>query len=267
MTYTRFRHRYHVNRFGMRSDDFPARKSAENEIRIMVFGDSVVNAGAAIPQSEIATEILRSKIAAETKRPVVVGNVSAKSWGPPNLLAYARHFGFLDADVVVIVLSSHDAFDIPDGRPVVGIDSDYPAKKPPFAMSELFFRYAVQLLPKGPAKPKPAPSEDDRRISMAALRELITLAKASGAEVLIAQHLERDEDPNSPLPGYRYIAEVAKAADIPTIPIGRALKRSGNPAKFYSDTIHPTAEAQPIIAQTLFDLVMKSLRNKKSETN
>jgi len=41
-------------------------------------------------------------------RPVVVGNASAKSWGPPNELAYLQHFGTLDADVVILELSSHD---------------------------------------------------------------------------------------------------------------------------------------------------------------
>src|ERR1035438_1346806 len=41
-TYYRFHHRFAVNRYSMRSDDFPPEKSSPNELRILVIGDSVV---------------------------------------------------------------------------------------------------------------------------------------------------------------------------------------------------------------------------------
>ena len=80
-TYSRFHHRFSVNRYGMRSDDFPPQKSSSDEFRVMVVGDSIVYGGVRIDQSEIDTEILKRDLQQKLGRPVVVGNASAKSWG------------------------------------------------------------------------------------------------------------------------------------------------------------------------------------------
>jgi hypothetical protein len=126
----RFGNTIRYNAWSMRSDDFPARKADPNEYRVMVFGDSVVNGGALTDQSKLATMILQERLRADLKRPVIVGNISAGSWGPPNMLAYAQKFGLFDADVVVVVLSSHDYADVPTFTPVVGVDPSFPEHRP-----------------------------------------------------------------------------------------------------------------------------------------
>ena len=108
-------------------------------------GDSIVYGGVRIDQEEIDTEILTRDLQHDLARPVVVGNASAKSWGPPNELAYLKRYGTLDADVVILELSSHDYADSPTFVPVVGISADYPDKKPPLALVDLFETY---LLPR-----------------------------------------------------------------------------------------------------------------------
>src|SRR5881394_1856062 len=65
------------NQYSMRSDPFPVHKADPNEIRVMVVGDSVVNGGVLTDQSELATEVLKRKLAAKLNRPVVIGNISA----------------------------------------------------------------------------------------------------------------------------------------------------------------------------------------------
>ena len=45
----------------MRSEPFSQKKSG-NELRIMVFGDSVVNGGNLIDQEQLATSILKNKL-------------------------------------------------------------------------------------------------------------------------------------------------------------------------------------------------------------
>jgi hypothetical protein len=100
-----------INQYSMRSDAFPAKKTTANERRVLVIGDSIVNGGAQSDQRQLATSILQVELRQRLNVPCVVGNVSAGSWGPQNMLGYVRRFGLLDADAVVIVVSSHDAFD------------------------------------------------------------------------------------------------------------------------------------------------------------
>src|SRR5580698_3164683 len=144
-TYYRFHKRFAVNQYSMRSDDFRPRKSDTNEFRVLVIGDSVIYGGVRIDQGDIDTEILKRNLQKDLGRPVVVGNASAKSWGPPNELAYLQRFGTLQADVVILELSSHDYADAPTFAPVVGVSAAYPGKKPSSALSDLFKTY---LLPR-----------------------------------------------------------------------------------------------------------------------
>src|SRR5580765_7907062 len=140
-TYYRFHNRVSVNRYGMRADDFPPHKSSSEELRVLVVGDSIVYGGVRIDQAEIATENLKRSLQQEFGRPVVIGNASATSWGPPNELAYLQRYGTLDADVVILVLSSHDYADAPTFTPVVGIAAQYPGKKPVLAVADLLKTY------------------------------------------------------------------------------------------------------------------------------
>ena len=119
-TYHRFHHQIAVNRYAVRRR-LPPRKFRPNELRVLVIGDSIVYGGVRIDQTEIATEILKRHLQQNLGRPVVVGNASAKSWGPPNEFSYLKRYGTLDADVIILELSSHDYADAPTFRPVVGI--------------------------------------------------------------------------------------------------------------------------------------------------
>jgi len=145
-TYHRFHKRFSVNQYGMRSDDFPPQKSDANEFRVLVIGDSVIYGGVRIDQVDIDTEILKRNLQKQLGRPVIVGNASAKSWGPPNELAYLEHFGTLQADVVILELSSHDYADAPTFTPVVGVAAAYPDKKPALAVIDLLRTYLLPRL-------------------------------------------------------------------------------------------------------------------------
>ena len=81
----RFGKRFLVNDYSMRSAPFAARKGAD-ERRVLVFGDSVVNGGNLTDHEDLATTRLAHDLlpfAGGNK--VVVGNVSAGSWGPGKL--------------------------------------------------------------------------------------------------------------------------------------------------------------------------------------
>ena len=84
----RFGNHIIINQYGMRTAPFAVHK-ADGEFRIMVFGDSVLNGGNQTDHAALATTILHEKLSVAKQR-VVVGNISAGSWGPGNWLAYAK---------------------------------------------------------------------------------------------------------------------------------------------------------------------------------
>lgn len=269
-SYNRFGNVVAFNRWSMRSDDFSETKVDPNELRILVIGDSVVNGGAQTDQRNIATEIIRSDLATRLKRPLVVGNVSAGSWGPPNMLAYVERFGFFDADVVIIVLSSHDWNDAPTFGPL-GIDA--PTHKPLLALQEAIARYLPRCLPDAndPTATRPTePAPDDPTViqSLDAVAELVRLALQSGAKVAVAEHLERDETMDHLKPGHSPIADVAKRAGANVIQLGPSFaqaRQSGQQP--YRDEIHPNELGQRIIAQVLEDWIIAMIRENTSATH
>lgn len=244
-TVHRFHHLIHINAWSMRSDDFPAHKASPDEIRVMVIGDSVVYDGVQIDQEDIATEVLKRDLQRDLKHPVVVGNIAAKSWGPPNELAYVRRFGLFDADKVVLVLSSHDYADVPTFDPVVDVDPDYPGHKPLLALSELFTRYVPRYIhalsgrSEVPAEDK-VPTQKDISWGLFSERDLIRLVEKSGAKILLAQMLERGEIDGHPKPGNAMIRQVAESEQVPVLNIGQLFEQSVHSgANPYLDNIHP----------------------------
>jgi lysophospholipase L1-like esterase len=262
--YLRFGHRVEVNRWSMRSADFPLRKRDPAELRVLVIGDSVVHGGVPTDQADLATERLRADLGATLGRPVVVGNVSAGSWGPPNMLAYVEWYGTFDADLAIVVVSSHDWEDVPTWAP---LSADFPARTPALALEEVLGRYLPRLVAPalGGAAAPPAPlasDPGDPRVlaSVAAFRALLATLRADGVRVAVALHLERDESAAAPRPGHAVLAAAARESGVPVLELGPAFgaARAGG-ADLYRDAIHPTAAGQAVIAGVLLDWVLRAL--------
>lgn len=250
----RFGNVIRYNAYSMRSPDFPNAKADPREFRVLVLGDSVVNGGAQTDQTELATTILQQRLHEHMGRPVVVGNVSAGSWGPSNLLAYARRFGFFQADVVVVVLSSHDAHDVPTFAPSVGVHPNMPGERPPFAAWEGVERY---LMPKlrgreGGADTPDEPSAADVAKSTAALQELIGLAAERGAKVVVALHRERDEVGRPEPAAFQTFRDASAHAQAVDLDAGLS---TDDTISMYRDHVHPSAAGQRHIADRLLPLV------------
>jgi hypothetical protein len=211
-------------------------------------------------QSELATEILKRKLEEDLKRPVVVGNISAGSWGPPNELAYLNRYGLFDADVLVIVLSSHDYVDVPTFEPVVDVDPGHPGHKPVSALWEGFDRYLLSRLRKssneGYVTPTGAAKQADIDACMGALRRMIQLGRERGAKVIVALHLERAERLTSPQEGHDYFVREAKADGVTPVELGAAFEAARKAGEEpYRDNIHPNVAGQRIIATTLLPVI------------
>lgn len=261
---SRFGNRVFVNAYGMRSQNFANAKSIDvSELRIMFFGDSILNGGSLTDHSELATTLVRDRLAREAGRKVIVGNISAGSWGPGNWLAYAREFGFFDADVVAVVVSSHDAEDSPTFAP---LDTNLqPQRAPLFALSEAVSRYLPRYLPMRrqeiqdeksvSARRRLQTSISAQRQALSDLRDFLELAKNEVPRVLVFQYPERGElRPINPAPGHDGVAAVTHGLKVEIISVhpklDAALSEGVNP---YRDYIHLNSEGQRILADVFYE--------------
>lgn len=133
-------HRYrffsHIdyNSYSQRSEEPDSTKTI-----VLGLGDSVIFGGTMLDQDSIATSLFSK----ETGMQML--NISSGSWGPDNCAAYLKEKGTFGAKAMVLVCSSHDAFDVMSHIPVVGIYPNYPDKQYKLAIWEVIDRY---LLPR-----------------------------------------------------------------------------------------------------------------------
>jgi hypothetical protein len=133
--------RYITNALGLRNGPI----GPKNRRRVLVLGDSVINGGQQTTQDSLATVI------AQQASGVELVNVSAASWGPDNAMAFLRVHGTFQADGVIAVFSSHDAYDRMTFEPIVGLHPSYPDHRPMLALSaqldRLLFRAGLGYRP------------------------------------------------------------------------------------------------------------------------
>lgn len=131
-------HRYrffsHIdyNSYSQRSEEPDSTKTI-----FLGLGDSVIFGGTMLDQDRIATTLFSK----ETGMQML--NISSGSWGPDNCAAYLKEKGTFGAKAMVLVCSSHDAFDVMSNIPVVGIYPNYPDKQYKLAIWEVIDRYLM----------------------------------------------------------------------------------------------------------------------------
>lgn len=255
-TYIRFGNVIHYNAFSMRSDDFPQHKSNANERRVLFIGNSIINGGALTDQSHLATTLLQQRLRSTLNRNVWVGNVSAGGWGPESEWAYAKRYGFFDADLVVIVLTDGDYHNI--RQYLAGTDPNFPTKRPALAVEEAFIRYLPQYLriPKfgddGFHREEAFTAEEKDRATFA-LRQLVIAARTTGAQVFLVQHVMQHNPDRRSFDVLRAIAENCGASFISLESAFRTAQQQG--ISVYRDSIHPNDNGQELIANVLFPFI------------
>lgn len=265
----RFGNHIQVNRWGMRSPDFGNTKTDPQELRVMVFGDSVVNGGSQIDQAALSTSLLQSALQTQLARPVTVGNISAGSWGPGNWLAYAQRFGFFEADLVVLVVGSGDHADNPGFAP---LDADHPTEAPTLALQEAVQRYLPRYLnhylPKvlGDLWREPSegttasrePTLQDGARGQADLQQFLQLAQGERRPVIVVHHPDLDElSSGRYLDGHAQIRDLVRGLSLPFVELRTAYQAAG-PA-LYRDSIHHSVLGQQVMADSLLMAVLQAL--------
>ncbi|MBP1806224.1 SGNH/GDSL hydrolase family protein [Rubellimicrobium aerolatum] len=242
----RFGNRQTYNEVGMRSGPLPR----DGTPVILVVGDSIVNGGSETDQAELATEILRRDLSGNG-RPAFVGNVSAGSWGPANQLAYLREFGTSDAEAVILVLSSHDASDVPAFAPLD--PATHPTRTPPLALWEAVTRYLPRYLPDlggGTAAETKTPAPG---AALGDLAALVGEVRAKGLPLCAAHHWTEEELGAGLTEDGRLLAAALAETGVPVVDGGpgfeAALAVGGSP--YRADGLHPSVEGQAILADLL----------------
>lgn len=130
---TRFGSYIYINSQGMRSDELRT-----DAIKILKFGDSVLNGGVAADQSELTSTLLEKNLNRDGSDYQVL-NVSAGSWGPDNAFAWMQKHGDFDASIIVLLFSSHDWQDQMSFEDKVGNTPYYLEENPALAITDAFY--------------------------------------------------------------------------------------------------------------------------------
>lgn len=128
----RFGAHIHYNSYSQRNEEPDSTKTI-----ILGLGDSVLFGGTWMDQDSLATTLFSKETGLQML------NISAGSWGPDNCAAYLKEKGTFNAKAIILVCSSHDAYDTMSFTPVVGKFPNYPDKQYKLAIWELIDRYAL----------------------------------------------------------------------------------------------------------------------------
>lgn len=248
-----FRNRFIVNAYGMRTEQFAKNRDSQDQIRVMVFGDSVVNGGTLTDHQSLATTILSKTWKEIFQTDCIVGNISAGSWGPGNWLAYVKEYGFFDADVIIVVISSHDFNDVPTFEPLD--PGTHPQTSPKLAILDGLLRYLPRYLPKAlqvetTRKPETRLEATTKGLNDFAL--FLERAQNSAPFVFVFQYPNRFEaQSGEKVNGYRQIYETCVTLRVPVFSMHSAfhaaIQKGMDPYR-PNDVIHPNKMGQELIA-------------------
>jgi lysophospholipase L1-like esterase len=114
-----------------------------NSIKILGFGDSVINGGVQTDHDSLATTILSDTLSKVYHNKIQFLNISSGSWGPDNCYAYLKKNGDFGAKLIFLFVSSHDAYDNMNFEKIVDNHVSFPSKQYAFALYELVDRYLL----------------------------------------------------------------------------------------------------------------------------
>lgn len=137
----RFGNEFVTNSYSMRNHAL-----RPNAKKILLFGDSVLTGGSATPHSSLATALLQEDFEKKLNQDIDILNIAAPSWGTDNAYSYLKKHGDFGALAIVLVFSSHDAYDTMVFNKIVGNNQFYQNTQPVSALHDGFRRYVYPKL-------------------------------------------------------------------------------------------------------------------------
>ncbi|GAB3641449.1 hypothetical protein [Spirosoma arcticum] len=113
--------KFSTNEYSMRSKSI----STNDTSVILLIGDSVLNGGNTIDQEDLASTIVENELHKKLKKRIRVLNVSSYTWGPDNIYAYLKKYGTFNADLLIYICNSGDAYDPMTFERIVGVSDTH----------------------------------------------------------------------------------------------------------------------------------------------
>lgn len=250
----RFGGRLITNNFSMRSDAL----SVDDSIRVLIFGDSILNGGMQTDQDELATSIMEREISAKLNKKIRFLNVAAASWGPDNAAAYLRKHGDFGAKMIVLVYSSHDLYDNMNFEKIVGVNRNYPAKNPLCAITEAlgYFKPMIKRNFTNRATTSSVYKQKHKEMNPG-WKYFIDYAAQHHLPLLVYLHAEKRES----IDGYynKYGQRLIQYLDSAKVSYVLELDHKPN-VNMLRDFIHFNKDGQRLMANVLEPVILKTLK-------
>jgi hypothetical protein len=246
----RFGKHIRYNEYSMRSD----RLQLSDSLRILGFGDSVLNGGMTTDQDSLATSIIERILNKQYldifphrrgEYNIRCLNISGENWGPDNCFAYMEEYGDFDAVLIFLVVSSHDVHDNMDFRKMVDVHPNYPSKQSLSAIYEMGEYFISRIF----AKKQTASDHvvSDNNVFNPGFLSFHLYTQKKNIPFLIYLHPDKQEVTNG-----KYDTrgeEIIQFCLDNHIPLIEGLKHENTSS--FSDTIHFNEHGQRILAQAL----------------
>ncbi|NES93437.1 SGNH/GDSL hydrolase family protein [Okeania sp. SIO2B9] len=256
---SRFGNRIKINQYSMRSK--PIEESKENNtLRIFLVGDSVANGNWWTDQNNTVSAIIENSLSEKLGKDKIVEvlNASANSWGPRNELAYLEKFGLFNSQIVILLINTDDLFAKAPSSSVVGVDRNYPDKKPSSAMAELINRYFLKA-----PKVREIKEEGDRvGFNLVAIKKISELANQNNAKFILAMTpLLREVGEPGPrdyeIKTRKRLEEFTQAENILYLDLLPIFKSVSESDSLYRDHIHLSPEGNLVISEVISKSILE----------
>jgi hypothetical protein len=236
---------------------------------VLLLGDSVANGAWWTDQNQTISALITTQLKTllcnassenlnlkSSFEQVEVLNASANSWGPRNELAYLQRFGTFNAQVVVLLINTDDLFATAPTSIPVGRDRNYPNRKPPAALAEVFNRYILKALPIPEMNAVKAEPGDRVGFNLEAIQQIQTLANTNGAELVLAMTplLREIGTPGSrdyELKARIRLTELIKDLEITYLDFLPVFNGTQTPQKLYRDHIHLSPQGNQVVSEII----------------
>lgn len=238
-TYQRWGNRIEIGDHGFRTASLPEAPK-NNEIRLLLIGDSVVYGNHFLDQEETISSRLSALLSTSTCIVRVIP-MAVSSWGPINQAAALERHGIFGASEVAIVLSDHDILDTPQSNgSLVPYRLSAPIGAIGDAIEAVFERYVHSIIS------NPIISTEERaRLSLEALDKIANEITKSNIELRLVYNATTQERRSGISDQGMRIFDWSHSRGIALLDLGRV------PGIGYRDHIHPDANGALRIAEAL----------------
>ncbi|MEH1819189.1 MAG: SGNH/GDSL hydrolase family protein [Nostoc sp.] len=265
----RFGNRIEINEYSMRGSQIE-KIPAPSGLRILLLGDSIANGGWWTDQTNTISSLIMRSLASSTNsnyQEVEVLNASANSWGPRNELAYLEKFGNFNAQAVVLLINTDDLFaTLPTSLPV-GRDRNYPDRKPPLALAEVWQRYILKQKPIPELQAVQNEPGDRVGINLEAIAKIQALTRHNSQFLLVMTPLLREIGEPGPrdyeIKARQRLSDFTKAEQINYIDFLPNFNSTTNPQGLFHDHIHLNLQGNKFVSEVIERSLLKILNISK----